>query len=240
MRRADRLFQIVQKLRRRGVTTARSLAEALEVSERTIYRDVQDLVASGVPIQGEAGVGYALPRGFDLPPLMFTEEELEALVLGARMVEGRADSDLAMAARSLLDKVEAVLPQRLKGKTTEASLYAPSFHLPERDDDPLRLLRQAIRARQRVRFGYTDKKASASLRTVRPLGLFYWGPSWSLAAWCELRQDFRSFRVDRLQGLVALEGAFSPEPGQSLADMMARIEREDAEAATRERRGSPR
>src|SRR5437899_1479879 len=110
MRRADRLFQIVQRLRRRGVTTAAQLAQALEVSERTVYRDVRDLQLSGVPILGEAGVGYALPRGFDLPPLMFTEEELEALVVGARMVQAWGDQKLARAAEDALSKIETVVP----------------------------------------------------------------------------------------------------------------------------------
>src|ERR1700757_3377351 len=116
MRRADRLFRIVQRLRRRGVTTASELAEALGVSDRTIYRDVQDLVLSGVPVQGEAGVGYALPRSFDLPPLMFDEDEIEALVLGARIVESWADASLARAARNVLSKVEVVLPARLRDR----------------------------------------------------------------------------------------------------------------------------
>src|ERR1700736_2952047 len=130
MRRADRLFRIVQLLRRRKLTTAKQLADELEVSERTVYRDVADLVGSGVPIRGEAGVGYALERGFDLPPLMFTEDELEALVLGARVVESWADASLAQAARQVLEKVEAVLPERLQDRVSRAALFAPGFHVP--------------------------------------------------------------------------------------------------------------
>lgn len=129
MRRADRLFQIIQTLRRRRVVTAAYLAEELEVSERTIYRDMRDLSLSGVPIQGEAGVGYALPAGFDLPPLMFTEEELEALVLGARMVESWGDPKLATAARQALNKVEVVLPERLRLQGAEPPLFAPARRL---------------------------------------------------------------------------------------------------------------
>src|SRR5215468_9947586 len=149
MRRADRLFQIIQRLRRRGRVTAAALAEELEVSARTVYRDVRDLVSSGVPIQGEAGVGYALPRGFDLPPLMFTEEEIEALVLGARIVETRADPALARAARDVLAKVEAVLPPRLRDRIAEAALFAPGYRVRAADAG-LTSLRTAIRERRKV------------------------------------------------------------------------------------------
>jgi len=122
MRRADRLFRIVQRLRRRGATTARHLAEALEVSERTVYRDIRDLLVSGVPIQGEAGVGYALDRSYELPPLMFDEEEIEALVLGARIVRAWADKKLARAAEEALQKIETVLPSKLKSRLAESAL----------------------------------------------------------------------------------------------------------------------
>jgi predicted DNA-binding transcriptional regulator YafY len=125
VRRADRLFRLVQLLRRRRVNTATRLADELEVSERTIYRDVQDLIVSGVPIQGEAGVGYALPHGFDLPPMMFTAEEIEALVLGARIVASWTDQSLAKAAGGVLGKIEAVLPERLKPALDRTSLFAP-------------------------------------------------------------------------------------------------------------------
>ena len=128
MRRADRLFRIVQRLRRRGATTARQLAEALEVSERTVYRDIRDLLVAGVPIQGEAGVGYVLDRSYELPPLMFDEEEIEALVLGARIVRAWADKKLARAAEEALQKIETVLPPRLKSRLAESALMAPGFH----------------------------------------------------------------------------------------------------------------
>src|SRR5205085_5312646 len=144
MRRADRLFQIVTKLRRRGAVTAAQLAEALVVSERTIYRDVRDLVLSGVPIQGEAGVGYALPRGFDLPPLMFTEEEIEALVLGARMVQAWADKRLARAAEDALAKIEQALPPRLQRSVSEAAFFAPGFHIEQGAANFLEELRSAL------------------------------------------------------------------------------------------------
>src|SRR3954466_2243151 len=131
MRRADRLFQVIQLLRRRNVATAAWLAEELEVSERTIFRDVRDLMLSGVPIEGEAGVGYILRRGFDLPPLMFTETEIEAMVLGARVVTSWGDAGLAKAAAEALARVESVLPDRLRAKLTGTPLFAPGFHVPQ-------------------------------------------------------------------------------------------------------------
>jgi len=148
MRRADRLFRIVQRLRRRGATTARQLAEALEVSGRTVYRDIRDLLLSGVPIQGEAGVGYALDRSYELPPLMFDEEEIEALVLGARIVRAWADKKLARAAEEALQKIETVLPPKLKSRLAESALMAPGFHLSERFRFGLEDFRRAIRASQ--------------------------------------------------------------------------------------------
>jgi predicted DNA-binding transcriptional regulator YafY len=224
VRRADRLFQIVQRLRRRGVTTATQLAEALEVSERTIYRDVQDLMLSGVPILGEAGVGYALPKGYDLPPLMFTEDEIEALVLGARMVKAWADPALQQAADDVLAKVENVLPARLKARIPDASLFAPSFHVREERTAGLQPLRNAVKDARKVRFAYTDLKQDSSERTVQPLGLFFWGDKWSLGAWCELRSGFRNFRVDRMTTLTVLEDRFVPEPGRTLRDFFRQYE----------------
>lgn len=228
MRRADRLFQILQRLRRRGVTTAAQLAEALEVSERTIYRDVRDLVISGVPIVGEAGVGYALPKGYDLPPLMFSEEEIEALVLGARIVKSWADAELARAADDVLSKVESVLPQRLKDRIPDATLFAPAFHIRRATTESLQPLRGAIRERSKVRFEYEDRKQARSARTVQPLGLFYWGAAWSLGAWCELRRDFRNFRVDRMTGLEVLDEKFKPEPGRTLVEFFRRHDPDDS------------
>jgi predicted DNA-binding transcriptional regulator YafY len=228
VRRADRLFRIVQRLRRRGVTTAARLAEALEVSERTIYRDVQDLILSGVPIVGEAGVGYALPRGYDLPPLMFTEEEIEALVLGARIVQSWADPDLRRAAEELLSKVESVLPARLREQIPDAALFAPDFHVRGALTAGLPPLRSAIKARRKVRFDYEDKSQARSARTVQPLGLFYWGSAWSLGAWCELRQDFRNFRVDRMAQITVLDERFTLAPGRTLGDFFRHYEEESA------------
>jgi predicted DNA-binding transcriptional regulator YafY len=219
MRRADRLFQIVLCLRRRRVVTARDLARALGVSERTIYRDVQELSACGMPIESAAGVGYRLLRGFDLPPLMFDREELQALRLGARMVRSWADPDLSQAAGNALRKIEAVLPPELD--SAGETLFAPHLH-----PYPVRLvglLRRAAADRQKARIGYTRPDGDVSERTVRPLGLFYWGAAWTLLAWCELRQDFRSFRLDRIGEAEVTDEPFQPEPGKTLEDFLARL-----------------
>src|SRR6185503_14999561 len=156
------------------------------------------------PILGEAGVGYALQRGFDLPPLMFNEEEIEALVLGARIVESRADPALARAARDLLAKVEAVLPPRLRQRIDEAALFAPGFAVTPAGET-MTHLRGAIRVRRKVAFAYRDQSGAQTRRTVQPLGVFYWGATWSLGAWCELRTGFRNFRTDRIEGLAVLD-----------------------------------
>ncbi len=219
MRRADRLFQVIQLLRRRNVVTAAWLAQELEVSERTIYRDISDLVTSGVPIEGEAGVGSILRRGFDLPPLMFTEPEIEAMVLGARVVTSWGDAGLARAAAEALARVEAVLPDRLRARLTDTRLFAPAFHVPPAFAASLTTLRQAMDQRRKVRMSYTSGQAENTQRTVRPLGLFFWGKIWTLAAWCEMRVAFRNFRLDRINE-ATLGDRFEEEPGRTLRDML--------------------
>ncbi len=218
MRRADRLFDIIQLLRTRRLTTARWLAERLEVSERTIYRDIQDLIAGGVPIDGEAGVGYILRQGYDLPPLMFNAEELTALVLGARMVVSQGDRELARAAQQVLSKVATVLPDSLQGNLEQVHLYSPMMN--DWRGDTLNALRCAIRDQRKVSFAYTREDGLQSRRRVRPLGLFYWGAVWTLGTWCELRESLRNFRIDRIVDLVTLDEAFSAEPGKTLDDLL--------------------
>jgi predicted DNA-binding transcriptional regulator YafY len=220
VRRADRLFQIVQMLRRRRVTTAAQLASALGFSERTIYRDMDDLSASGVPILAEAGVGYALAKGFDLPPLMFTRAEVEALVLGARIVRAWADPALARSAEEALAKIEAVLPSALRDRIPQAEIFAPDFHIDPEQRGRLQPLREAIAERRKLRLAYRDGEGAASERVVRPLGLFFWGTTWTLGAWCELRAGFRTFRTDRIAVLDPLAETFEPEPGRMLADLI--------------------
>ncbi len=220
MRRADRLFQIVQLLRRDRISTGAKLAKELGVSERTLYRDIADLMASGVPIESEAGVGYRLPRHFELPPLMFTADEVEALVAGARMVEAWADPGLREAAASLLRQAEAVLPTRRR--LEELPILVPDFHVPEKNAAFLGELRVALRERRKVRIQYVRGDGEASERVLQPLGLAFWGSGWSLAAWCELRNGFRTFRPDRIGAFELLDETFEAEPGRSLEDYLKR------------------
>ncbi len=222
MRRADRLFEIIQIMRRKPTVRAQDIAAALEVSERTIYRDIRDLMASGVPIEGEAGVGYVLRAGFDLPPLMFKESEIEALVLGARIVESWADRELSEAATDAIAKIEAVIPDRLRGYMGSTALLAPSLHFMEPIRFDLADLRRAVRSQRKVHFAYVDVLARGSERTVRPLSLAYFGPVWVLAAWCELRDDFRTFRLDRIDRFALLEEHFRAESGKTLHDFLKR------------------
>lgn len=222
MRRADRLFTIIQIFRRRKLVRAHDLAEKLEVSERTIYRDIADLVASGVPIEGEAGIGYVLRKGFDLPPLMFDEQEIEALVLGARIVESWADPKLAEAAGNVIAKVETVISERLRNYMAETALLAPADHFAEPVSIDPGELRKAVRYKHKVHFCYRDLSDRDTERSVRPLALTFYGPVWLLASWCELRGDFRSFRLDRISDLCVLEETFWPEPGKTLNDFLRR------------------
>jgi predicted DNA-binding transcriptional regulator YafY len=222
VRRADRLFEIIQSMRRRSLVRARDLSAALEVSERTIYRDIQDLVASGVPIEGEAGVGYVLKAGFDLPPLMFKEQEIEALVLGARIVESWADAELAKAASDVIAKVQAVIPDRLRDYMANTALLAPPHHYMEPISFDVAELRRALRNQLKVRFSYRDAQSEESERTVRPLCLAYYGPVWLLSAWCELRDDFRTFRLDRIDAFAVPGERFRHEPGKTLHDFLKR------------------
>jgi predicted DNA-binding transcriptional regulator YafY len=228
MRRADRLFRLVGLLQRRRTVTATALAQRLEVSERTIYRDVADLVASGVPIQGEAGIGYRLERGFDLPPLMFTEAESEAIVLGARLVEAVADPELSRAAQDVLAKVRSVVPARVLTHLDETRLYGLFFGVHAPVSAALTLLRQALRRSRKIRFAYADAKGQPSARKVRPLGLSFVGNAWLLTAWCELREGFRNFRLDRIAELEMLEEPFVPEPGKRFEDFVRLMEEASA------------
>ena len=220
MRRADRLFQIVQHLRGGRLVTAKTLSERLEVSERTIYRDIADLMASGVPIDGEAGVGYILRSGFELPPLMFTRDELAALTLGARFVKAWGGARLALAAEEALIKVEAVLPEKDR-HSGETNLFAMGFGLPDEVRAFVDRLDVAIRERRRLHIAYDALDGETSERDLRPLGLYHWGKVWTLAAWCELRSDFRNFRADRITDLSDCGDTFRSEPGKTLRDFVA-------------------
>jgi len=226
MRRADRLFEIVQILRSRRLTTARYLADTLEVSERTVYRDIRDLLYAGVPVRGEAGVGYALEKGFDLPPLMFTTEEIEAITLGARIVRSWADPALAKAADRALSKINAVLPRALKGRMETLPLFAVNFAPDARVAERLVQLRAAVHEKRKTTIAYQTAAGEHSDRTVRPLCLTFFAPVWMLSAWCELRSAFRNFRLDRISGIRLQDETFVDEAGKTLDDFLAQVARE--------------
>ena len=220
MRRADRLFQIVQNLHHERVITAHQLAENLEVSERTIYRDMQDLSLSGVPITGEAGQGYRLLSGFQLPPLMFNEEEIEALLLGARMVRAWTDKGLAKAAHQALQKIEHVIPDKLKPLLERNEMIVPDFPMEGQASEQLQTVRHAIRLQHKIVIDYTREDGQDSKRTIHPLGLFYWGKVWTVVGWCELRDAFRHFRLDRMSTCSQSKEVFEYIEGRTLQDYL--------------------
>ncbi|CAN5208429.1 YafY family protein [soil metagenome] len=219
MRRADRLFQLVQLIRGRRLSTADFLAARLEVSPRTVYRDVAALQQQGVPIDGAAGVGYRMQAGFDLAPLMFTRAEAQALVAAVRLAQPQLDSGLAAQADEGLSKILAVLPPAERAAAESLALFAPQGGLDDATRERLARLRESTESRHKLRLDYLDLSDERSERVVRPLACLFWGPAWTLAAWCELRRDFRSFRVDRIQALTVLDERFRDEAGKTLADM---------------------
>lgn len=233
MRRADRLFQIVHYLQGRRLTTATQLASWLQVSERTIYRDVQVLSTSGVPIEGESGVGYRLRKGFHLPPLMFTVEELQALTIGARMIDAWSGDLLGQQARSALAKITAAMPMPRQQTIETTRLYAPNFcrdaqqHAQRFDQIHL-----AINQRLRCQIDYCDAQQQPSRRHIWPLALYFWGYVWTLGAWCETRQDFRNFRLDRMQNLTPQAEQYPDEQGKRLSDFLHNMQQRQDQRAT--------
>lgn len=216
MRRADRLFRLIDRLRPGKLTTARMLADAMEVSERTIYRDIAHLQGSGVPIDGEAGLGYMMRDGYNLPPLMFTEEEIVALSVGARMVQTWGGTAMMRGADSALDKITAVLPNATRARAEKLRFEAWTTNpLDAKTRATIDTVEAAIQAPERISIDYRDDKGAATERILRPLGLWFWGSVWTLVAWCELRDNFRMFRIDRIAEARAL-GPFTPDPKQSL------------------------
>lgn len=220
MRRAERLFRLVGVLRARRVSRARDLAAALEVSARTVYRDIAHLQASGLPIDGEPGVGYLLRPGFDLPPLTFTQTQVEALALALATVEGLDEPDLAQAAREVRAKVQAGMPDPGAARLSHAPFA--SVRRATGGAGPARRLRQAIRDGRLVEFGYADGAGRPTQRRVRPLAIVTFDGGWMLAAWCDLRRDFRHFRLDRMCSLDVTDTRFQPEPGRDLSAWHAR------------------
>jgi predicted DNA-binding transcriptional regulator YafY len=210
MRRADRLFEIVQLLRRAaGPVTADAIAAELETSRRSVYRDIAALIAQRVPIRGEAGIGYVLERGFDMPPLMLTSDEVEAVVLGAQWVLIHADEGLARAAADVLAKVSAVIPERLRAAIDEPAVITPPAWGERLDAgvDVARLRAWSLQGRK-LRIRYADAEGRSSERTVWPFLVGYFEQVRTLIAWCELRGDFRMFRTDRLRGIDFLEDRY--------------------------------
>lgn len=223
MRPADRLFRLVQLIRGRRLSTAAFLAERLEVSLRTVYRDIAQLQHQGVPIEGEVGVGYRLGSGFALPPLMFTQDEASALVAAVRLAQAWLDPKLALAAESSLSKIMSILPSAARSAAESLSLYAPIIKIDTRTQKNLQTLREAAHKRQKAELGYLDLNDRVSQRVVRPLGCFFWGKVWTMVAWCETRQDFRSFRLDRMQKIIIQDATFPLETGKGLADFLRQV-----------------
>jgi predicted DNA-binding transcriptional regulator YafY len=174
------------------------MADEVEVSLRTLYRDIADLITDGVPIRGEAGIGYVLGEGYDVPPLMFNADELEAIMLGLRWVSRRGDSDLSRAAQDTSAKIGAVLPQALKPLLFDSGLLAPPVYTKLTDNVDVSSLRQAVREQRKVELVYRDETGKDSERVIWPIGIAYFDAQRLVIAWCELRQDFRSFRTDRM------------------------------------------
>ena len=231
MRRADRLFDIIQALRAAPrPLTAAMLAERLEVTVRTVYRDVATLQARRVPIEGAPGIGYVLRRGFDLPPLMFTSDEIDAIAVGARLVRRLRDPGLQYAAESVLSKVATVLPDPLRPQVVSAPFYVSegSAAVPEAID--LAEVRTAIRDTRKLRITYVDEKGRRTRRTIWPIAMAYYVDVTLIAAWCELRSDYRHFRVERITGSVTLDEKFSTGGGKLLEGWFAlRKDRADAQ-----------
>lgn len=226
MSSADRLYRLLAFLRRRRrPVTAAAIAEHLEVSVRTVYRDIRDLQANGVAVRGEAGVGYALHRAAELPPVSFDAEEVHALVFGARMAGRWTDPAMRAAARSAMDKLAAVLPdgpERIDGTPMFAT---PPFAVDASSFDMLRLFRRAVVARRPVTFTYATAEGATTHRTVCPLGLWFWGRTWTLAGWCELREGYRNFRLDRITGARVEERTFPEAPPTTMDAYLATLRR---------------
>ncbi len=223
MRRADRLFKIVHFLRgRRRAVTAKRIAEEFEVCTRTIYRDIQDLVYSGVPIHGEAGVGYIIDKQYYLPPITFDADELEAISLGISMVRQWTDKKFAEKADNAFEKILAVLPADIQGELQQLTTYSgPVDNVP-----PWTVsfsgLRECVRDQRKILITYKDELEHCTSRTVRPLALVFFSPVWLLAGWCEKRNDFRNFRLDRIQDMKISEDIFPNEVDKSLSAYRAK------------------
>ena len=217
MRRADRLIKIVHFLRsRRRAVTAAHIAAEFEICTRTVYRDIQDLMNTGTPISGEAGVGYVIDKRYYLPPVTFDADELEAIGLGISMVRHWTDARFAVKADSAFAKIQAVLPALLQGELDQITTYT----MPNQVAVPWTIsfsdLRECIRGRRKICIQYTDGSSAVTQRSLRPLALIFCSPVWLLAAWCETRGDFRNFRLDRIQTMQPGDAVFADDPDKNL------------------------
>jgi predicted DNA-binding transcriptional regulator YafY len=209
---------------RRRAVTANQIAEAFNICKRTVYRDIQCLMDTGAPIRGEAGVGYTIDKHYYLPPITFDTDELEAIGLGISMVRQWTDKQFADKAASAFEKIQAVLPANLQGELKQITTFA----VPNRPTIPWKVnfsdLREFIRNRQKVDITYTDENNNVSNRTIQPLALLFFNPVWLLTAWCEIRKDFRNFRLDRIQSLTINDDNFEDNPLQNLTAYLAKVE----------------
>ena len=236
MRKADRLFQIIQILRRaRRPITADAIAQELETSKRSVYRDIATLMAQRVPIRGEAGMGYVLEAGFDLPPLMLTPEEIEAAVLGAQWVTRRGDPALVRAAQDLVAKIAAAVPERLRPLVLDpaARTRTDGGETPPDAIDMVEV-RRAIHGARKIALGYRDEKGEETQRKIWPIAVGYLETVRMVIAWCELRRDFRHFRTDRVIAAAFLDERYPERPSALRAKWRAMMR--DHESAKREKR----
>lgn len=215
MRRSDRLFDIIQRLRTAtGPVTAAALAAELEVTPRTVYRDIATLQARRVPIDGAAGIGYVLRRSFDLPPLMFTADEVEAIAIGARLVRRLRDAKLQEAADSVFSKVTVVLPEALRRQLTATPIYVSPGDTVEPQGVDLADVRAAIRDSRKLHISYADERGRRTNRTIWPIAMAYYVDVTLVGAWCEMRNDYRNFRVERIQSSTVLDEHFDQGSGR--------------------------
>src|SRR5271165_5664780 len=219
MRRADRLFDIIQVLRATShPVTAAALADELEVTVRTVYRDVATLQSRRVPIEGAPGIGYMLRRGFDLPPLMFTTEEIAAIAVGARLVARTGDPGLQDAAESVLSKVTVVLPEALRAQLAAAPFFVSASGAPVPESVDLSTVREAIRDERKLHVAYVDEKGARTQRTIWPIAVAYYVQATLIGAWCELRLDYRHFRADRVTEMTVLDECYPSDNGRLMAE----------------------
>lgn len=222
MRRSERLAEIVEIVRDGRLHLARDITDALGVSIRTVYRDIDTLVASGVPIDGERGVGYLLRKPVFLPPIALSLTELEALSLGMAIVQEAADNELQTAAASVMKKVgEQASNRRQAPKSWGFGVYA--FKRAQTGFKHMPLIRRAIRERLKLKIDYRSLDERASTRVIRPLQIEYWGQVWTCSAWCEMRNSFRAFRIDRMQSCETTGKSFQPEYGKTLEDYLKQV-----------------